>query len=435
MKMKNYFQNLFNNQLVSASFYSAFSSIIKILTSLVIGKLIAILAGAEGLVLYGQLLSFVVIITVFSGGAITQGIVKYIAEYNAIAKEKIPVLLSTALKLTLYLSVFLGLIMIVFSDYFSQKIFDTSKYYLVFIVFGITITFYSLNTFFLAILNGFKEYKKFNLIGIYINSIGFLLTIIFAYGYNVYGALMSIVLNQSLIFFATLYFLRKENWWIKQNFNLPFDFKQLKLLLGFALIAILSTALTPFCTIIIRNAIIQKVAMFDAGLYEFAFSISSAAVLFFSMTVTTYYLPRISEITSKKLLFLEIKKTYKMVLPVVFCCLSIIFLFRKYIILILACKEFLASESLFLFFLVGVFFKTATQIIGFVFLSKAKIKTVIFIEVVFNVTFTLLSLQLINSDGLLGSVWAFCICNIFYFILVLILFYATFVFNSKTSKV
>lgn len=435
MRIKNYVQNISNNQFISASFYSAISSLIKILTSLVIGKIIALLAGAEGLVLYGQLLSFVVIVTVFSGGAITQGIVKYIAEFNVLNKEKIPILLSTALKFTLYLSLFLGIILILFSNYFSQKIFHSSKYYLLFIIFGITITFNSLNTFLLTILNGYKEYKKFNLLSIYINSIGLLLTIIFAFFFNVYGALMSVVLNQSLIFFVTIYNLRKENWLVKQNFNLPIDFMLLKLLLGFALIAIMSTALTPLSSIIIRNNIIQKVSMFDAGLYEFAFRITSAAVLFFSMTVSTYYLPRISEITSKKELFLEIKKTYLIVLPIVFFCLTIIFLFRKYIILILASKEFLASESLFIFFLVGVFFKTATQIIGFVFLSKAKIKTIVFIEVFFNVTFTFLSLQLINSNGLIGSVWAFCICNIFYFILVFILFYYTFILNNKTLNV
>jgi PST family polysaccharide transporter len=434
MKIKNHAQKISSNQFVSASFYSGISSVIKILTSLVIGKIIALLAGAEGMVLYGQLLSFVVIATVFSGGAISQGIVKYIAEYNAVDKEKIPALLSTAFKVTLYLSLFIGGMMIFFSNYISQKIFYSSKYYLVFIVFGITIAFYSLNSFLLTIINGFKKFKKFNLINIFLNIISLILTIILTFFFNVYGALLSVVLNQSLIFFVTIYILRKEVWLTKQNFSLPIDKVQLKLLLGFALIAIMSSALTPICTIIIRSNIIKQVSLFDAGLYEFAFRITGAAVLFFTMTISTYYLPRISEITQKQELFSEIKKTYIIVLPVVVVLLLTIFFLRKYIILVLASNEFLGAESLFLFFLVGVFFKTATQIIGFVFLSKARIKTVIFVEVVFNLMFTYLSILLIKSNGLIGSVWAFCISNIFYFFLVLILFYFSFVFNNKSVE-
>lgn len=434
MKIKNFTRKITKNQFLCASVYSGISSVIKILTSLIIGKIIAILAGAEGMVLYGQLLSFVVIVTVFSGGAITQGIVKYVAEYNVEHKEKIPLLLSTSFKLTLYFSLFIGVILVLFSNYISQKIFYSSKYYLVFIVFGVTIVFFSLNSFLLTIVNGFKEFKKFNLINILLNIISLVLTIILAFFFNVYGALLSVVLNQSIIFFVTIYLLRNEVWLVKQNFNLPIDKVQLKLLGGFALIAIISSALTPVCTIIIRSNIIKEVSLSDAGLYEFAFRISGAAVMFFTMTISTYYLPRISEITKKEELFLEIKKTYIIVLPVVSFFLILIFSLKKYIIILLGSNDFIASESLFLFFLVGVFFKTATQIIGFVFLSKARIKTVIFIEVVFNLLFTYLSLVLIKSHGLIGSVWAFCVSNIIYFILVLLLFYFSFVFSNKSFK-
>lgn len=429
--MKNIIHRLSQNSFVNASFYSAISSVIKILTSLLIGKLIANLSGAEGMVLYGQLLSFVVILNVFSGGALNQGITKYVAQYNVQAQEKIPLILSTSIKITLYLSVILGILMIVFSKFISLQILYSEKYFLVFVIYGFTITFFSLNNFLLSVLNGYKEYKKFNVLSIVLNLSSLIITILLSYSLDVLGTLLSVVVNQSIIFFIAIFYLRKEKWLKKENFTFPIDKFELKLLSGFALIAILSTAITPISSIIIRNNIISELSLKDAGLYEFAFRVSSAVIIFFSLTISTYYLPRISEISIRKELFEEIKSTYKIVTPVLALLLVLIYLFRNYIILILASDDFKSASPLFLWVLVGVFFKIITQIVGFVFLSKAQIKSVIIIEILYNLILTLLSILLVKDYGLIGSVIAFCFCNILYFIGVQILFYYKFV-TSKT---
>ncbi len=429
--MKKIIKKLNNNQFVNASFYSAISSVIKILTSLLIGKIIAQLSGAEGMVLYGQLLSFVVLLNVFSGGAMLQGITKYVAEYNNKDKNKIPVLLSTSLKVSLYLSFFFGFIMILFSKSISKLILYTDSYYLVFVVFGFTISFFTVNNFLLAILNGHKEYKKFNVINIILNISSLIITVILSYFLDVLGTLLSVVVNQSIILIISLYFLRNEYWFVKENFNLKVDKSQLKLLSGFALVAVLSTAITPLSSIIIRNNIISSVSLFDAGLYEFVFRISGAVILFFTLTISTYYLPRISEIDNQKELLSEVKKTYFIVIPVVFFLLLTVYFLRDFITILLASREFLIASNLFIYVLIGVFFKVSTQIIGFVFLSKAKIKEVILIEVLFNICFTILSVVLVNKIGLVGAVIAFLISNILYFIGVLFLFLNTFVFKKS----
>ena len=429
--MKKKINKIINNPFVNASFYSAISSVIKILTSLLIGKIIAQMSGAEGMVLYGQLLSFVVILNVFSGGAILQGITKYVAEYNNQDKNKIPVLLSTALKVSLYLSLFFGALMILFSKLISKLILYTEEYYLVFVVFGITISFFTINNFLLAILNGYKEYKKFNVINIILNISSLIITVVLSFFLDVLGTLLSVVVNQSIILIISLYFLRNENWLRKENFNLSINKTQLKLLLGFAIVAILSTALTPISSIIIRNNIISSVSLFDAGLYEFVFRISGAVIMFFTLTISTYYLPRISEINNKKELLLEVKKTYIIVIPVIFVLLLIVYFLRDFITIILASREFLVASNLFIYVLIGVFFKVITQIVGFVFLSKAKIKEVIIIEVLFNICFTIMSIFLVNRIGFVGAVMAFLICNILYFIGVLSLFLNTFVFKKS----
>jgi len=431
--MKYFIEKILNNQFLNASYYSAISSIIKIFTSLLIGKLIANLSGAEGLVLYGQLLSFVIILNVFSGGAINQGITKYVAQYNVQDKSKLPSLLSSSFKITFYLSVFIGFLMILFSKFISKQILYDDKYYVVFIIYGCTITFFSLNNFLLSILNGYKEFKKFNFINIILNLFSLLITIVLAYSINILGALISVVVNQSIIFFVAIFYLRNEQWLKKENFMVKINKIQLKLLSGFALISILSTAITPISSIIIRNNIITNLSIFDAGIYEFAIRVSSAVVVFFSLTISTYYLPRISEIYIKKELIKEIKNAYIIVIPVISTLLVFIYFFRNWIILILANNTFKSASPLFFWILIGVFFKICTQVVGFVFLSKAKIKSVIFVEIIYNVLISVLTVLFIKYYGLIGASIAFCISNVLYFIGVQILFYNVFLTKKSVS--
>ena len=427
MKLLFYFDKIKKSEFLNASFYSAISSVIKILTSLLIGKIIVHYAGAEGIVLYGQLLNFVVIISVFCGGAISQGLIKYVAEYNSIEQQKIPALLATSFKFTLYSSLLIGVILILFSKFISDQILYDDKYSSIFVVFGLTLVFYALNSYLLSVLNGFKEFKKFNFISIILNIISLILSLFLSYYFNVYGILLSVIISQAFLFFVTVFFVKDEPWFQIQNFKNSVDLSILKLLSRFALVAILSTALAPISALIVRDHLILKTSIEDAGMYEFVFRIANAVIMFFTLTISTYYIPRISEIVTKNELLKEVKKTYILVVPIITVLLVGVYFTREFIILLLAKASFLRASSLFSFVLFGVFLKVITQIVGFVFLAKAKIKTVIAIEVLLNIFITVLSIYFINTFGLLGSVYAYCLTNIIFFIGVLVMFYYTFI--------
>ena len=71
--------------LIKTSVLTAISTIIKLIAGFVINKVIAIYVGPSGLAVVGQLQNFMSIITTISNGAITNGIVKYTAEYRSIS--------------------------------------------------------------------------------------------------------------------------------------------------------------------------------------------------------------------------------------------------------------------------------------------------------------------------------------------------------------
>lgn len=422
-----------SNPFVGASIYSAASAAIKISTTLVVGKIIALKSGAEGFAIYGQILNFVVVMLVLSGGAINEGITKFVSEYRSLNSNNLSKLLSTSLKYTVFCSILAAALLIIFSNQLSVFILQGKEYNYVFVLFGFTIIFYNINNMLLAILNGFKQYKNFNFISICNNVLSLFLTLILVIFYNLKGALLAVVLNQAIILLLTLFLLRKQLWLTVANFSNKFDNSTFKLLFSFAVLSLLTTAVNPVVSILIRNEIIDTISLKSAGYYEFVSRISSTSILFFSLTVTSYYLPRISEISKKNELFTEIKNTYKIIAPIIFVLLSLIYILRYFIIESLATIDFYESEELFFFQLLGVFFKICAQVLGFVFLAKAKIKILISLEFILNIVYLLLSFFLIKKLGLIGTSYAFAIYNFIYLIVVTLIFKKIFV-NVKTEN-
>lgn len=429
--MLNFFSKFLKNPFVNASLFSGVAAVIKMSTALLIGKIIAEISGATGILLYGQLLSVVLIVTILSGGALNQGFIKYIAEYNSTNKEKLPSLISTAFKTTIGLSVFISLIIILCSSYIASQVLYDASYTSIIIILGVLLLFYSLNNFTLSILNGFQRFKKISLLNIALSIVGLIITLILSFYLNIYGALLSVVTSQSVVFCITLFFVRKESWFDLNFFNKNFDITELVKLSKFGLMAVLATVTPAISAIIIRNFIAGGLSAFDAGLYEFTMRIANTALMLFSMTVSIYYIPRLSEILSFQNLKKEVNSTLIIVIPISLVSLAFIYLIRDYIILILGTDEFLESSGLFVYILIGVFLKICTQVFGFVFVAKAKIKSIIIIEVLFNICFTLASIYLVKFYQVQGAVIAFMICNFIYFIGVYITFKKVFTSNEN----
>lgn len=74
--------------LIKTSVLTGISTIIKVISAFVINKVIAIYVGPSGLAIVGQLQNFMELIVTFSNGAISNGIVKYTAEYQTIEQKQ-----------------------------------------------------------------------------------------------------------------------------------------------------------------------------------------------------------------------------------------------------------------------------------------------------------------------------------------------------------
>ncbi len=147
------------------------------MTGFVSVKVMAVIIGPVGIALLGQLNNFSSIIMSVATGGISNGVVKYTAEYKN-DQSKIGIFLSTGFRVTIIISVLCGISLILLAPYFSKLILLDKQYTGVFILFGITIVLYALNNFLNSILNGYKEFRKYVKVAIFGSVIGLIFSLV-----------------------------------------------------------------------------------------------------------------------------------------------------------------------------------------------------------------------------------------------------------------
>ena len=406
--------------LIKTSVLTGISTVIKLVSAFVINKVIAIYIGPSGLAIVGQLQSFTSIITTFSNGAISSGIVKYTAEYQDIEEKK--KIFSSSIVISLICSLIISIFLFGFSDYLSELILKDIQYSSVFIIFGATIFLFALNMVLISILNGQKEIKKYVLVNIAGSIFSLVFTSILIMQLNLIGALYAMVLNQSVMFFVTLAFVIKSSWFKLEYFKQGLDKESLSKLSKYSLMAIVSALTVPVSHLIIREYIGENLGWDSAGYWQGIWYISTMYLMLVTTTLGVYYLPRLSEIQDNKELRKEIFSGYKIIMPIVILASLIIFLLKEYVILIAFSKDFMPMMELFAWQLMGDVIKIASWLLAYLMLAKAMTKVFIYTEVLFSALFVGLSILFVDKFGLVGITYAYALNYFLYLVMMIFIF-------------
>jgi len=413
-------KKVLTSDLIKVFSFTGLSTLIKLITSYITVKVVASVIGPAGVALVGQLQNFTAIFTTIGAGGINNGVVKYVSEYKDDESE-LKKYLKNGFKLTTFFSVISGFFLIILSIYLSKWILFEEKYYYLFLFFGFSLILLSLNNFFLSVLNGFKEFKVFVIISIFTNIVSLLFTIVLVWLYNLQGALIAVVTYQSIILFITLFCLKEKKWFSKELWG-DWDKTVIKKYLSFSLMALVTAMTVPVSQLLIRGYIIKEFSISEAGFWEGINRISAMYLMFVTTSFSVYYLPKLAEIKDDRLLRQEIFKTYKIITPIIFITLLLIFLLKDLVINILFTKEFYPMKELFLWQLIGDFFKILSWLLAFIMVAKSMTKMYITTEIVFSVLLVLLSYYFINQKGIIGATQSYCLNYVIYFGTMILIF-------------
>jgi polysaccharide transporter, PST family len=415
------FKQLIKTDLIKTSFFTSIATTVKIATAFVLNKIVALYIGPTGIAIIGQFNNFFSIANTIGSGGISTGVVKYIAE-NKTDKNVTKQIISTSFIFISLCSVLTGISIYLFSSSFSILIFKTIEYHFIFKTVAFSILFTSLNTLMMSILNGFKEIKKYTIANIGSNSIVLILSILLVIKYKITGVLIAIIAGQSIIFFITLTFVVKTNWFHISYFMGNFNRNILQKLSQYSIMTLTSAIMTPLTLLFTRNYIANHLSLKDAGYWQGIWTISEVYLTFITSSLAVYYLPKLSELKNDYEIKKEIWKTSKIILPIVVVCAMIIYVSKNILIDILFTAEFSPMIALFKYQLLGDVIKVACWLLSFQMMAKAMTKLFIITEIIFNLLFIALAVICVHFWGLEGTAIAFCCNYILYLIFLLFTF-------------
>jgi len=392
--------------LVKTSSWNAVAVAVKVSSALVLNKLLAVMLGPAGYALIGQFQNVAGLVSGLVSGSVTNGVTKYTAEYFD-DEPRQHIIWQTAARLMFYSTLGAVIGIIVFREPLSLLLFKRSDFSDVFVWFAIALPGLALNAVLLAVINGKKEFRSFVLANIAGNLVSLCVVGILAWKMGLRGALIALGVSQSLAVIATLGLALRAGWFHLRSLWGNIDSKALQNLLKFVAMAVTTAVCIPLSQILVRDHLSAKFGLAAAGYWQAVTKISDIYLMIVTLTLSAYYLPRISEIRETKELKAEISKVYRFVLPLAACGALSIYLLREFIVTSLFSVDFRPMVTLFAWQLTGDVIKIGSWILAFVLIGKASTKAFVLAEIVFSAMLVLCTIFLTERYGLKGSVMAF----------------------------
>lgn len=431
--MKRLLDYINTNVLFKVASLNSASVITKIIAGFLTSKAIAVFVGSEGFALIGNLRDFLRAAQSFSILGLYNGVVKYIAEFKDDTLE-----LSKTLSTVYYLG-FISTVLVSFFCYFNAEAINNylfpiyNDYAYVIKLLAIALPFYALNMLAFSILNGFSKYKILLIINIIGQILGAVITIFLIWINRIDGALIAVVIAESLIFLITLVGIVNQRSLVSLIQIKRVRFSAIKKLSTFSFMALFSAIVLPLVAIAVRTYIIDNVSHQAAGFWEAMTRISKYYLMFVSSLLTLYILPRLSEINNVKDFRKEVFGFYKTIIPVFALGLLVIYLSRHIIISVVFTNEFKPVADLFLWQLLGDFVKVLSIVIAYQFLAKNMFWHYIITEAFSVALMYLASIYFIDLYGVRGATIAHFVTYVVYYGVILLIF-STSLFGVITDE-
>jgi O-antigen/teichoic acid export membrane protein len=418
----NFIKKYTQTNLFKITSLNSLSVLLKIGIGLITSKLLAVFVGPSGMALVGNLRNFLTSLESISTLGFQSGIVKYVAESNEKKNELQKIIASVFITLLLVVLILSGVLFFM-ASYWNNKIFgDSFEYSLVFKVLALALPWYAISIVLLAIINGLGKFKKVIWVNITGNAIGLIVSVFMILQFKTLGALLAIVITPALLFFVTFYFINKEIVFFDAIRFQLFDFKIIKNLSSYSLMALVSSVLGPFVLLAIRSNVIERLGIEQAGYWETMTRISSYYMMFVSTILSVYFLPKLVIAKTNQETKLIFWSYYKTILPAFIIGVTAIYFLRFFIIKLLFTSDFIPVTNLFYWQLVGDIFKVCSLILGFQFFAKKMTIAFIISELLSLAVLYFSSVYFIAIYGIGGIVMAQAFDNILYLLMLCIYF-------------
>lgn len=404
--------------LVKTSLLNSIAVAIKLITALGLNKLLAVYVGPAGYAVIGQFQNAIGMLTTFASAGINTGVTKYTAEYFD-DDERQHSVWRTAVIIVAIGSLLAAFGIAIFHNSLAVLFLKNESYGSVFIWFAAMLVLFVFNALLLAILNGKKEIRRYVTVNITGSLVSLIVTGVLARFWGLYGALVALAINQSIVFIVTFAICTKTEWFRRQNLIGSLDRSIARNLGKFVLMALTTAAVGPTSQIIVRNHIATTFGWTTAGHWQAVTKISEIYLLLVTSTLGIYYLPRLSEIRDSGELKQEIVDGYKFILPLVVLGAGTIYLIREWVVVTLFTADFAPMKEMFAWQLAGDVVKIGSWLLAYVMIGRAMTRTFIATEILFSITWIVMVFVLTDKFAVQGALMAYFANYLIYWIVMI----------------
>nr|CAD6596180.1 O-antigen translocase [Rhizobium sp. Khangiran2] len=401
--------------LLKTSILNAIAVGIRILSAMVLNKILAIYVGPAGYAVIGQFQSLVAMLTTFASGAVNTGVTKRTAQYFDDEARQIATW-RTAGTICILGGVLAGTFVIVLSVPLSAMVLGDGALWDVFLWLGFSLVLVALNGLLLAIVNGKKQIGLFVLINIAGSVVGLALISVLTARFGLRGALIALPLSQAVVFFVSAALCLRQPWLSPSMLYGRIDSESLRELLKFTAMALTSAVVVPLTQIFIRHHLTKEFGSTSAGFWEALMRISSLYLTVITVPLSVYFMPRLAEIRDASEMKREILHAFRLLVPLTVFGASAIYVLRDFIIAVLFTEEFAPMGNLFGWQMAGDVVKICGWLLGYVLLARGLARPFIITEIVFGAVWYLLVVVTTAIFNVKGAPIAYFLTYCAYFI-------------------
>lgn len=388
---------------------------IKILSGIVMNKIIAVYLGPSGLALIGQFQNFSQLVVNIATGSIHTGIIKYTAEHKEDA-DSLNKIWNNALLLNIILSVVVTITIMYFHNYFSKYILFSYEYSNLMIVFSLSIILYALNMYIISILNGLQNIKLYTLINIIISLVTLAIITYLSITYKMIGALYALIVTQSFVFFISFFLIYKKykvSFFKLSTISKNVDIKILKKLISYGMVSFTSGVTLSIMLLIVRYIIQADASIEYAGYWEALWKISVYFTMISMLPASIYYLPKYSSLGSVEEIKSNFFESLKFFLPLQIFVALILFYFKLDIIKLLFTDDFILIAPVLVFMLIGDVLRVCAYLIVNIMYAKGFMLKLVILDISYNMVLVILIYFMFKEYSLRGLGYSYLIANIF----------------------
>jgi PST family polysaccharide transporter len=396
-------------------------SIVRLLSGLILLKVIAVIHGLSGVAIYGQIQNFTSIIQGVIASPVGDGVVKNTAENknNSLYLRRI---LSTALLIAFIIFIVLTAIVLIFEsavkDWLNIDLLNSQEL-LIILFFGLIS---SLGVFLVSILNGFEKVKKVITVSLVSMLIALVLTI-GAMFYMLNEIILVTAFYLGLIGVVQIIFISGKYYHlIRQGFS-EIDIESIKKITPYIFMASVSFIVTPAVLIELRGDLIHNYNLDMAGDWES----SRRLISIFSSVLTSYFalvlIPKLSNPLLNNSDFRNIINANLLMLAVLMTTsFLLIYTYRDFVYTIVYDESFKFSTDLFVSRMLGEFLKLFIWLYGLIFIVKTMTVWYVSTSIASGLLMLISSKFLLEEYGIIGVNYGYIVSNLIMLILVLIVY-------------